>query len=169
MDTETYELANEVLENEVRRRKQIPIAVFTVISLHVALFVALLSASGCKGGADGKLTSTQTPEATAPKFDNTSVPPMVQPAPAPAPQYSEPVHPAIEPQVATSAATGTRSAGRSTAANTVNGASGKVHVVKAGDNLNKIARSYGTTAKALKQVNNLKGDTIRVGQKLRVG
>lgn len=40
--------------------------------------------------------------------------------------------------------------------------------VKSGDTLAKIAKSHGTTVKALKAANNLKLDGIKVGQKLRI-
>ena len=43
-----------------------------------------------------------------------------------------------------------------------------VYVVQKGDSLAKVARKLGTTTSALKSANNLKGDTIRVGQKLSV-
>jgi len=40
------------------------------------------------------------------------------------------------------------------------------YVVKSGDSLSVIAQRHGTTVKALKETNNLKSDTIFVGQKL---
>jgi LysM repeat protein len=45
-------------------------------------------------------------------------------------------------------------------------ASGDTHVVQSGDTLGKLASRYGTSVAAFKSVNNLKGDTIRIGQKL---
>jgi N-acetylmuramoyl-L-alanine amidase len=42
------------------------------------------------------------------------------------------------------------------------------HVVGRGESLTKIANSYGVTLDALKQANNLKKNTIHVGQKLRI-
>lgn len=41
--------------------------------------------------------------------------------------------------------------------------------VQSGDNLGKIAKKYHTTVKQLKTWNNLKGDMISVGQRLKVG
>jgi len=54
------------------------------------------------------------------------------------------------------------------AANPSNGASSgqKTYVVKSGDNLMKIAKTTGTSLKALRAANNLKTDRITVGQKL---
>jgi lipoprotein-anchoring transpeptidase ErfK/SrfK len=42
------------------------------------------------------------------------------------------------------------------------------HEVVSGDTLGKIAKKYGTTVDLVRKSNNLKDDTIRVGQKLRV-
>ena len=41
--------------------------------------------------------------------------------------------------------------------------------VKSGDTLSKIAKKYHTTVKQLKSWNNLKGDMISIGQRLKVG
>ena len=46
--------------------------------------------------------------------------------------------------------------------------SGNTHVVQTGDTLGKLAVRYGTTTAAFKSVNNLKGDMIRIGQKLTI-
>lgn len=43
---------------------------------------------------------------------------------------------------------------------------GREHIVEAGHTLSAIAQAYGTSVKAIKQVNNLKSDSIYVGQKL---
>jgi len=40
--------------------------------------------------------------------------------------------------------------------------------VKSGDTLSKIATNLHTTVKALRSANNLKTDSIRVGQKLTI-
>lgn len=46
---------------------------------------------------------------------------------------------------------------------------GRIHKVRQGDNLGKIARRYGTTVKALCKKNHLKPtSTLRLGQKIRV-
>ena len=58
----------------------------------------------------------------------------------------------------------TRTAAGATASAT-NG-SEKTYVVKSGDTLYKVARTYGTTAKALRAANHLRTDQIKVGQKL---
>lgn len=47
-------------------------------------------------------------------------------------------------------------------------AAGGVHVVKKGESLSVIAKKNGTSVTALKRLNRLKSDRIRVGQRLRV-
>jgi LysM repeat protein len=47
-------------------------------------------------------------------------------------------------------------------------ASGNTHTVVSGDTLGKLAARYGTSVSAFKSVNNLKSDSIRIGQKLAI-
>ncbi len=47
-------------------------------------------------------------------------------------------------------------------------ASGDTHTVQSGDTLGKLAARYGTSIAAFKSVNNLKSDSIRIGQKLSI-
>ena len=49
-----------------------------------------------------------------------------------------------------------------------NGASGKMHKVKSGDTLEKIARNHNTSIESLKRINGLTSSTIIVGQQLRI-
>lgn len=44
----------------------------------------------------------------------------------------------------------------------------RVHTVRAGETLSKIAQQYGTTISSLRALNNLKSDKLRVGVRLRV-
>lgn len=46
--------------------------------------------------------------------------------------------------------------------------SGQTHTVQGGDTLGKLASRYGTTVSAFREVNGLKSDVIRIGQKLKV-
>lgn len=60
----------------------------------------------------------------------------------------------------TSAATTTRSA--------VDTSNCEQYVVQSGDTLSLISQAFGTTVRKLKELNNLKSDNLRVGQKLLV-
>jgi LysM repeat protein len=42
------------------------------------------------------------------------------------------------------------------------------YVVKGGDNLSRLAKKYGTTVKAIREINGMKSNDIRVGQKLKI-
>jgi len=53
-------------------------------------------------------------------------------------------------------------------AETTSAGGGQIYTVKSGDNLTKIATKFGTTIKALRAANDLKTDSIKVGQKLTV-
>lgn len=44
----------------------------------------------------------------------------------------------------------------------------RTHVIRRGDTLSEIARFYGVKVKSLRVLNGLRGDLIRVGQKLRI-
>lgn len=44
----------------------------------------------------------------------------------------------------------------------------KSHIIHKGDTLIKIAKKYNTNVKTLKEINQLKGDTIRLGQKINL-
>ena len=54
------------------------------------------------------------------------------------------------------------------AAATATTATSGIYTVKKGDNLTRIARTYGTTVPELKRMNGLVTDTIIIGQKLKV-
>ena len=43
-----------------------------------------------------------------------------------------------------------------------------LHKIQAGDSLGKLAKEYNTTQELIKKSNNLSGDVIRLGQKLRI-
>jgi LysM repeat protein len=59
--------------------------------------------------------------------------------------------------------------GGPTAGTTGTGGSSPRHVVRSGDTLSSLARQYGVKLSQLREWNELESDTIRVGQKLRVG
>ena len=42
------------------------------------------------------------------------------------------------------------------------------HIVKKGDTLYNLSRRYGTTVSAIRQSNGIRGDLIRIGERLRI-
>jgi LysM repeat protein len=89
--------------------------------------------------------------------ESTSAAPVVAPVPDVAPREAAPA-----PKKSTPAASSSSSA-----------RPGGTYTVKRGDTLSEIAqRAYGSASKrnidAIKRANGLKGDTIRIGQKLKI-
>lgn len=157
MNSEIKLLTEEWVESEARKRKQVPIAVFSIVTVHVVLFLGLLGSSGCKqqtktveSQAAEKMRQAEYEAATTASAALTA---RQKEAPVEAEPIVSPAATAKPVTVASaSAELGT-----------------KIYVVRPGDSLSKIARQNGTTPKALKTVNGLKNDVIRVGQKLRIG
>lgn len=179
-------MASPLVSEDSRGRKNIPLAVFAVIAVHVSLFLVLLVAAGCraKTRATRHLESSGAGAPAQPVAQLAAVPSPVQPATAaaalPAPVALTPPLPskpagslgALGSPAATSvravvpvavrtepAASAARLEGRSGAG---------VYVVRPGDTVEKIARRHGTTVRALQARNKLKGSIIRPGQKLWV-
>lgn len=50
----------------------------------------------------------------------------------------------------------------------LNGASGRIHVVRKGDTLSALAVRYGVTVSSLKRTNGLTSDLIRIGERLTI-
>ena len=157
-------LNSELLSGEARTRKNVPVAVFAVIFIHIVLFVLLLIAAGCRARA--KAQQQQQPDTGVAQE-------MVEPAkPQPTPETpveTEPTeiilaHEQSPNEMSEAAEVQTMQ----TVPEEGEEAKAVYHTVKAGDSLWQIARKYGTTVKALKAVNNLKDDNLRLGQKLRV-
>jgi LysM repeat protein len=66
------------------------------------------------------------------------------------------------------AATAPATTTTATTAAPVTSAGETVYVVKSGDTLTRIAKIHNTTVKAIRSANNLKTDSIKVGQKLTI-
>jgi LysM repeat protein len=178
---EESNLSENLLEPGERARKQIPIAVFVVIAIHVVLFVGLLGASGCKqktAGSEGEKFKvgefSKKPDPAPAVPSNTpavtkATDPRAEPKDLATETISDPPAPVGTPVKPVPSVKGSKNSKKTVEAMDNSGAAdGKVHVVKPGESLFKIAKQYNTTPKMLKASNNLKGDTIRVGQKLRV-
>ncbi|RYG17480.1 MAG: LysM peptidoglycan-binding domain-containing protein [Chitinophagaceae bacterium] len=85
----------------------------------------------------------------------TSKEPAVAAEPTPTTAYKKPEKPAVVP-IAT----------ESTTDNATNMIS---HTIKAKENLNALAEKYGTTVEAIKKFNNLRSNSLRIGQVLKIG
>ena len=64
--------------------------------------------------------------------------------------------------------TSTSTASKSSSSNQNKAATTKTHVVKKGETLSTISRKYGCTVADLKKWNNLKSNTVKINQKLKI-
>ena len=90
------------------------------------------------GAADCKCV-VEPPPAQPAKVEDLAKKPDPAPAPAPAPAQAAPAEPETS-----------------------------IYVVQSGDYLAKISKRFNVTIASIKSLNNLKGDVIRVGQKLKI-
>jgi LysM repeat protein len=184
---ETTSLNSELLSADARGRKHIPFAVFAVILIHVVLFLVLLIAAGCRAKARARQNVkpatemlAQKPPAQAPIVPFLGAAAFatnaVAPAALPAIDLIQPVLATEPPVEKTSALPTIRKAAQKTSPavqtprpTATKSRKPKVYVVKAGDNLEKIAKMHRTSVEALKTENNLKDHMLlRPGQQLRV-
>lgn len=128
------------INSEQRRRERFKKTVIAVVAAAVLLLVVLLI-EGCKTERDTMSTAvTPTPSA--------AVTPQVQAAVVPAIPQSHPVS-KVGPATET-------------------GHSMTFYVIKSGDTLSRIAKTHGTTVKAIEAVNGLASDRILAGAKLKI-
>lgn len=145
------------LDIELRRRERFKKTVVTAVIVSAALVVGLLI-EGCvseksqNSAADKSADATsqisqplaaQNPQSTPQTAPLHNVPPPTSPAAT--------VPPKAAPPVASTKTTGAT-----------------VYYVKSGDTLTRIAKTHGTTVKALKSANGLGNDIIVVGEKLKI-
>ena len=126
-----------------RRRERFKNGFIAAVAAMVVLLVGLLI-EGCK--------TEQATSAAAPPSVGVTQPQITQPLVAdqrlnPAPQPN--VNPIVRPVTTVSQPP-------------------TLYVVKSGDTLSRIAKTHGTTVKALKSANSLEGDRIVVGAKLKI-
>jgi LysM repeat protein len=178
MKTEPLIDSPDLFQTDPRARKQIPIAVFTVIAIHILLFLVLLVSAGCKPKGQANVSDSENPK----NLENKKARSTASTAPTPAP-VQKPDELQCEPLPVSS--TAPLPAARSLKANsgpkqgnvmaysapkdTGAAADRRIHIVQPGESLSKIARAYNTTPQALRTSNNLRSDVIRVGQKLKIG
>jgi LysM repeat protein len=171
----------ELLSSDARGRKTVPLAVFAVIFIHIVLFLVLLIAAGCRARARAKMKALQQQEVVAvvtnnpTPFNSTASGAVVTRSREGEGTAGEGVL-ATEPDLEATAeiarpspAVITRKPVPETqpAVRAVR-AGMRVHTVQQGDTIGKIARQYKSSIESIRSDNNLKGDMIRVGQKLRI-
>jgi 5'-nucleotidase/UDP-sugar diphosphatase len=141
------------LDIEQRRRERFKKTVVTSVIVSIAVVVGLLI-EGCVSERSevtplpAQASAPQTPapkaapaQSARPAVSQTTLP--TQPSPVAMEKTAAPVDPP----------------------HTTGGA---VYLVKSGDSLTRIAKTHGTTIKALKSANNLESDRIVVGEKLKI-
>jgi LysM repeat protein len=143
------------LDIEYRRRERFKKTVVTAVVISVALVIGLLI-EGCvneksQASSENQLNAAAPTSKVLP--DQQSEPPVSKATPANPPLQPCPV--AMVPKTATPVAP----------PHTTGGA---VYLVKSGDTLSHIAKTCGTTVKALKSANSLADDRIVVGEKLKI-
>jgi LysM repeat protein len=163
-----------ITELERRRRERFQIGVYAVLGT-ATVFLAGMLIQGCQnhqqtaaddsGRNPAELATNQptNPTNTPPTADQspaTNAPAEPAAVAAPAPPSAEPTASA-EPVAAQPEVTNTPPA-------KTHRSSQSVYVVKSGDSLARIAKSHGTTVKALKAANGLKSDNIVAGKKLKI-
>ena len=153
-------------ERQRRNRVQFKIGVYAVLAAHLMLVLGLLI-QGCKSDdvagasaakdSDGLIASQSSQPEVANSQPN-SKPAAVAPpdAPAPAP-LAKPI-PDLPPAAPAAAIP----------AETAVGNVDLSYVVKSGDTVTRIAKAHGITVQALRAANNLNGNRLAVGQKLKL-
>jgi len=126
------------INREQRRRERFKKTVIAIIVVTTLLLVGLLI-EGCKSERASMSTSA-APASNVPEVS--SIPTLPTTPPAKPVRTDTPTVDASHP---------------------IN-----LYVVKSGDTLTRIARTYGTTVKAIEAANDLNGDRIVVGLKLKI-
>jgi LysM repeat protein len=141
------------LDIEYRRRERFKKTVVTAVIVSVALVIGLLI-EGCVNEKSQALDPADSPAPTSKVLpDQQTEPPVSKTTPLTPPLQPCPV--AMVPKTATPVAP----------PHTTGGA---VYLVKSGDTLTRIAKTCGTTVRALKSANGLDNDRIVVGEKLKI-
>ncbi|HYG33183.1 MAG TPA: LysM peptidoglycan-binding domain-containing protein [Clostridia bacterium] len=177
-----------LVEQERRRRERFKVGVYASLSAMVVFLMAGLI-QGCQTnekvlgssyttplpGSSAEftpLTPTPAPAIAAepsPAVTTTNEAPAAETAATPAAPANEPAASAAPVDAApTTPITTAPAPAASTAAPKAASDTPTVYVVKKGDTLSGIAKTHGTTVRAIKALNGLKSDTIVIGKKLKL-
>src|ERR1700677_3555563 len=141
------------LDIESQRRERFKKTVVTAVIVSIALVIGLLI-EGCVNEKSQAADPANGPAPTSKVLpDQQTEPPVFKATPSTPPLQPCPV--AMVPKTATPVAP----------PHTTGGA---VYLVKSGDTLTRIAKTCGTTIKALRSANGLDNDRIVVGEKLKI-
>lgn len=145
------------INREQRRRARFKRTVISIIAAIALLLIGLLI-EGCRSEREALATPMTPPEQVQ------ALPATPQTTIASAANQKSAVSPQSEPAAPSPTALPV------TKMNTVPDASqaGTVYVVKSGDTLTRIARTYRTSIQAIEAANGLTGDRIVVGAKLKI-
>jgi nucleoid-associated protein YgaU len=128
------------INREQRRRERFKKTVIAIVVVTTLLLVGLLI-EGCNSER-AALSAPAAPVSPAPTV---SVNPPPHPNPVPAQNAQNAQKPATD-----------------------TAHSATIYIVKSGDTLTRIAKTYGTTVRAIESANDLNGDRIVVGLKLKI-
>ena len=143
------------LDIEQRRRERFKKTVVTSVIVSVAVVIGLLI-EGCVSERSSATVTSVPPAPAKTQAVNTA---PAQPAPQPVSHTSFAVQPCpvvTVPKTATPVDNSPHATGEA------------VYLVKSGDTLSRIAKTHGTTVKALKLANNLENDRIVIGEQLKI-
>lgn len=129
--------------------------IYWVLGGQVAFLLLLLFT----GSTSSNATGMQSSDASS---LNSLSPASSEPGSAAAASFPPSVAPALE------VASTTESPACATVSKSGQPAHENIHIVKAGDTLSRIARTYGTTVKAVQEANQLSGARLTVGAKLHI-
>jgi LysM repeat protein len=149
------------LDIEYRRRERFKKTVVTAVVVSVALVIGLLI-EGCVNEKTQAMDPTDGPPPTSKVVPDQQTEPPVSKANSSNPPL-QPCPVAMVPKTATPVAPPHTTGGAVS-----HSTDATVYLVKSGDTLSHIAKTCGTTVKALKSTNNLDNDRIVVGEKLKI-
>ena len=140
-----------------RARLQLVPAIVVLVAL-VAVGLSTVRSGGAVPSPSASSIALASPSTTASPALPTATPTAETPAPTPTATTAPSASPAPSPSPVV----------KPTPSPAATLAPGTTYVVKSGDTLYGIAASYGVTVKAIKSLNGLTSNTLRVGQKLRI-
>lgn len=165
MNATTARPAMNAYDDEDDGSTRLSSAFIVVLLLHVVAVVGVIAFTRIKENRKSSVIA-----ATAAATATTSV----ASSPEPQPQLETPARQLaslapVAPDLKASVPPPTLEDSRPAAATTVTQSGGRIHTVKSGENLTKIAMAYGVTASELAFANTMKSDEVlRIGMKLEI-